>query len=148
MEQDNDFSIESPQAKIRNQLTPFWTLSSVMADPVKNEIFINSPYFKILIETCEKNKERIKELIKISEMEQKKAFDLVRLITNDELRELAKEIKKIGNAEKPASVKMTSMMAELFAAEASPFIYWLDKYHNVDFAITYEVMYRVREDKF
>lgn len=77
-----------------------------------------------------------------------RAFDLVRLTANDELRDLAKEIKKIGNAEKPASVKMSSMMAELFEAEASPFIYWLDKYHNVDAAITYEVMYRVREDKF
>lgn len=81
-------------------------------------------------------------------MEQKKAIDLVRLTANDELRDLAKEIKKIGNAEKPASVKMSSMMAELFEAEESPFIYWLDKYHNVDAAITYEVMYRVREDKF
>lgn len=81
-------------------------------------------------------------------MENKRAFDLVRLITNDELRSLAKEIKKIGYSERPALVKMSSMMAELFEAEASPFIYWLDKYHNVDYAITYEVMYRVREDKF
>ena len=67
MEQDNDFSIESPQAKLRNQLTPFWTLSSIMADPARYEKFINSSYFKIIVETCEKNKERIKELIDITE---------------------------------------------------------------------------------
>jgi len=81
-------------------------------------------------------------------MENNSAFKICRSLTNEQLRELAKEIRKIGNADKPAYVKRSEVMAQMFEVEITPFNYWLDAYHNIDHAIMYEIMYRIREDKF
>lgn len=81
-------------------------------------------------------------------MENNSAFKICRSLTNEQLRELAKEIRKIGNSDKPAYVKRSEVMAQMFEVEITPFNYWLDAYHNIDHAIMYEIMYRIREDKF
>jgi hypothetical protein len=81
-------------------------------------------------------------------MENDSALKICRSLTNEQLRELAKEIHKIGNADKPALVKRSEVMAQMFKVETTPFNYWLDAYHNVSMAITFEIMYRIREDKF
>ena len=71
--EDNDFSIESAQAKLRNKLGPFWTLSELVSNVENFEKLISSSEGKkILIDCakqCESNKKRIKELIKITENE-------------------------------------------------------------------------------
>jgi len=70
-EDDNDFSIESAQAKLRNKLGPFWTLSEMISNSDTFEKLLSSESGKeLLIKTaqeCELNKERVKELIKITE---------------------------------------------------------------------------------
>lgn len=68
---ENDFSIESAQAKLRNKLGPFWTLSELVSDIETFEKLLSSDKGKEMIINCAKqcqlNKERIKELIKITE---------------------------------------------------------------------------------
>lgn len=81
-------------------------------------------------------------------MENNSALKICRSLTNEQLRELAKEIRKISNSDKPAYVKRSKIMAQMFAVEITPFNYWLDAYQNIDQAIMYEIMYRIREDKF
>jgi hypothetical protein len=81
-------------------------------------------------------------------MENNSALKICRSLTNEQLRELVKEIRKISNADKPAYVKRSEVMAQMFAVEHTPFNYWLDAYQNIDQAIMYEIMYRIREDKF
>jgi hypothetical protein len=72
-EDDNDFSTESAQAKLRNKLGPFWTLSEMISNSETFEKLLSSERGKeLLIKTaqeCELNKERVKELIKITEDE-------------------------------------------------------------------------------
>lgn len=68
---ENDFSIESAQAKLRNKLGPFWTLSELVSDIETFEKLLSSDKGKEMIITCAKqcqlNKKRILELIKITE---------------------------------------------------------------------------------
>lgn len=71
VDDDNDFSIESVQAKLRNKLGPFWTLSEMISNPETFEKLLSTDMGKDLIirtaKQCELNKDRIKELIKITE---------------------------------------------------------------------------------
>lgn len=66
-ELDGTWTPETPQAKLRNQLSPFWTLSSILED----DDILNSEeglkLVKSLVETCEKSKETILSLIKETE---------------------------------------------------------------------------------
>jgi hypothetical protein len=69
--EDNDFSIESVQAKLRNKLGPFWTLSELISNTETFEKLLSTESGKALIikaaKQCELNKDRILELIKITE---------------------------------------------------------------------------------
>jgi regulator of replication initiation timing len=69
--EENDFSIESAQAKLRNKLGPFWTLSELISNEETFEKLLSSEVGKdILIKAakqCQLNKDRIIELIKITE---------------------------------------------------------------------------------
>jgi hypothetical protein len=59
---------ETPQAKLRNQLGPFWTLSEIISD--HPEILQTEDGLKIateLAKQCENAKETIKNLIKETE---------------------------------------------------------------------------------
>jgi hypothetical protein len=68
---ENDFSIESAQAKLRNKLGPFWTLSELVSNTETFEKLLSSDKGKEIIINCAKqcqlNKDRIIELIKITE---------------------------------------------------------------------------------
>jgi hypothetical protein len=70
-EDENDFSIESAQAKLRNKLGPFWTLSELVSNTETFEKLLSSDKGKEIIINCAKqcqlNKDRIIELIKITE---------------------------------------------------------------------------------
>lgn len=65
---------------------------------------------------------------------------------NTQLRNLFKEIHKIGNADAPAKVKQSKTMKQLFELEKSNYNYWIDKYYNVSRAIEIEILHRVRQD--
>jgi len=69
--EENDFSIESVQAKLRNKLGPFWTLSEMISNSDTFEKLLSTEKGRELIigcaKQCELNKERILELIKITE---------------------------------------------------------------------------------
>ncbi len=68
---ENDFSIESAQAKLRNKLGPFWTLSEMVSNTETFEKLLSSDKGKEIIINCAKqcqlNKNRILELLKITE---------------------------------------------------------------------------------
>ncbi len=68
---ENDFSIESAQAKLRNKLGPFWTLSELISNSERFEKLLSTEGGRELIikcaKQCELNKERVLELIKITE---------------------------------------------------------------------------------
>lgn len=68
---ENDFSVESAQAKLRNKLGPFWTLSELVSNTETFEKLLSSDKGKEIIINCAKqcqlNKNRILELIKITE---------------------------------------------------------------------------------
>jgi hypothetical protein len=68
---ENDFSIESAQAKLRNKLGPFWTLSEMISNSDTFEKLLSTEKGRELIikcaKQCELNKERVLELIKITE---------------------------------------------------------------------------------
>ena len=76
MENNNDFSIESAQAKLRNALGPFWTLSELISDSDTFEKMMSTESgIQLLIDCakrCESNKDRIKELIRATEIDKLK----------------------------------------------------------------------------
>lgn len=63
---------------------------------------------------------------------------------NSQLRNLLKEINKIGNSHAPANVKQTKIMKQLFKLEKRDCNSWINQYHNVKTAIEVEILHRVR----
>lgn len=68
-------------------------------------------------------------------------------LTKEELTALLKEIRKIGNARVPKNVKQSPLMQELFKKEKTEWNFWVDQYHGVDTAISNEILFRIRTDK-
>lgn len=67
---DGSWVDETPQAKLRNSLGPFWTLSEIIAGE-RLEMLKEKDMLDILIrlaKTCEENKASILELIKETEI--------------------------------------------------------------------------------
>ena len=67
---NNNWIKESVQAKLRNRLTPFWTLSSIISDD-RRDILSNEELKEFLIQLsdrCESLKVEITELINESEI--------------------------------------------------------------------------------
>jgi len=71
IDEENDFSVESAQAKLRNKLGPFWTLSELISNEERFEKLLSTEKGRELIikcaKQCELNKERVLELIEITE---------------------------------------------------------------------------------
>ncbi len=69
---DGNWVPETPQAKLRNKLTPFWTLTQMLSNDEMYQKIISSDkgkdMIKSLIERCEENKEVILDLIKQTEI--------------------------------------------------------------------------------
>ena len=65
---DGNWVPETIQAKLRNKLSPFWTLSDILSDDEYLSKFLSSEnglnLIKDLAKQCESNKEVIIELIK------------------------------------------------------------------------------------
>jgi hypothetical protein len=75
------------------------------------------------------------------------SFTRVSTLDNEELRKLAKEIKKISNADAPANVKQSDLMKELFALEKTDWNHWGDRFSMVRLAIETEIIFRFTNDK-
>jgi hypothetical protein len=62
---------ETPQAKLRNRLSPFWTLTDIMSSADKFEKILQSDngleLIQSLVQRCQENKEVILNLIKETE---------------------------------------------------------------------------------
>lgn len=62
---------ETPQAKLRNKLSPFWTLTDILSNEDKFQKILATdggiPLLHSLIQTCQDNKAIILELIKQTE---------------------------------------------------------------------------------
>jgi len=62
---------ETPQAKIRNKLSPFWTLTDVLSNTEMVEKLLQSErgkeLIKSLLERCQENKSTILKLINETE---------------------------------------------------------------------------------
>jgi len=60
---------EPPQDKLRNKLSPFWTLTDILSnEDVLNKVLSNDKeLIKSLVQTCQDNKAIILELIKQTE---------------------------------------------------------------------------------
>ena len=71
----------------------------------------------------------------------------VREYENSVLVELLKEIKKIGNSDKPAMVRKSKTMSHLFKLEKSDYNFWADQYYAVSRTIESEILHRVVTDK-
>ena len=78
----------------------------------------------------------------------KYATDLVDSFNKEELSNLLKEIKIIGNADSLRKISQSDNMKMLFLIENKNSEYWSDKYHNVKRAIENEILHRVRTDNF
>lgn len=69
---DGNWIPETPQAKLRNRLSPFWTLTEVLSNDERYQKLISSDkgkdIIKSLIERCEENKSVILDLIKQTEI--------------------------------------------------------------------------------
>ncbi len=61
---------ETPQAKLRNKLTPFWVLTDVLSTKSVDEVLESDDIKGLindLVDQCEKNKSTILNLIKETE---------------------------------------------------------------------------------
>lgn len=63
---------ETPQAKLRNKLSPFWTLTDILSNDEMYEKLLSTDrgrdLIKSLIDTCQENKKVILHLIKETEL--------------------------------------------------------------------------------
>jgi len=76
------------------------------------------------------------------------AYSQAREYTNEQLRELLKEIWNISNMDTPRDAKHSPNMKVLFGLEKTSWNYWADQFSNVRRAIEIEILHRVRTDKF
>lgn len=81
-------------------------------------------------------------------MEYKFAFQFVCTLTNDDLRDLVKELHKIYDSEKPALIPMSQILKKIYDIEKKEYRYWIDTFHTIDSTIKNEIFNRIREDKF
>lgn len=75
------------------------------------------------------------------------AFQMVKDLTNEELRNLLIETHEISNVQAPATAKQSKLMKKLFALEKADYKYWTDIFHNVSSAISHETLFRVRTNQ-
>ena len=81
-------------------------------------------------------------------MECEFAFQFVRTLTNDDLRDLVKELHKIYDSEKPALITMSQTLKKIYEIEKKD-RYWISgTFHTIDSTIKNEIFDRIREDKF
>ena len=70
---DGTWITETPQAKLRNRLSPFWTLSEVLSDDDMLSKMLSTEkgreHIKNLTDRCNENKSDILDLIKQTEEE-------------------------------------------------------------------------------
>lgn len=70
---DGTWITETPQAKLRNRLSPFWTLSEVLSDDDMLSKMLSTEkgreLIKNLVDRCNENKSDILDLIKQTEEE-------------------------------------------------------------------------------
>ena len=70
---DGTWIPETPQAKLRNRLSPFWTLSEVLSDDDMLSKMLSTEkgreLIKNLVDRCNENKSDILDLIKQTEEE-------------------------------------------------------------------------------
>lgn len=81
-------------------------------------------------------------------MEYQFAFQFVRTLTNDDLRDLVKELHKIYVSKKPALIPMSQTLKKIYDIEKKEYGYWNIIFHNIDFTINCEIINRIRDDKF
>lgn len=68
--------------------------------------------------------------------------------SKSQLIDLLKELKNIGDADKPALIKQSETMKTLFESEVTLYNHWYDRYSNVRRSIETEILFRIRTDKF
>jgi len=74
------------------------------------------------------------------------AFDEVRKWENEQLRNLLKEVKEMGKQDAPRHFKQSNEMKQLFELEKADYYTWADQFSNVQRAIEFEILWRVRTD--
>lgn len=72
-------------------------------------------------------------------------FQILRSLTNQELKELTVEIKKIGDSNAPAKENKTQMFTSLLNNESAINDNFICKFQNLDTKIAFEVLHRFRE---
>ena len=69
---DGNWVPETPQAKLRNKLSPFWTLTDILSNDEMYEKLLSTDsgrdLIKSLIDNCQENKKVILNLIKETEI--------------------------------------------------------------------------------
>lgn len=73
-------------------------------------------------------------------------YDEVRKFDNEQLRELLKEARRISEQDAPAHFKQSKTMKQLFIVAFSDFYSWGEQFSNVQRAIEFEILRRVRTD--
>jgi hypothetical protein len=66
--------------------------------------------------------------------------------SNELLKELYIELKKVGNMKKPYYANKSIKLKELFNMSNQK--YWLDQYHEIKFELETEILYRISIDLF
>jgi hypothetical protein len=83
--------------------------------------------------------------IKINEMEytNNNAFTETRNYSNNDLRELLREVKEISGLDAPRHTKKSDKLETLFKLEKTQYNSWADQFSNVRRAIEIEILDRV-----
>lgn len=78
------------------------------------------------------------------------ASKIISSLSNDKLRNLLKELKKIGNSDMPKYAIQTTDMASLFETYQQEYQWaaFYDTYSNITNLINYEILNRIVIDKF
>lgn len=75
------------------------------------------------------------------------SFEIIKNYTNEQLRSLVKEMHEIGKLDAPAHAKLSPEMQMLFDSQKD-YGFWINKYHNVNISIDWEIKRRIVEDRF
>jgi hypothetical protein len=80
-------------------------------------------------------------------MEKPTIFQEVEQFSNDQLKDLLKEVWKIANSETPSKVKRSRQLSLLMKSGKIMSIFWYESFSLCKTAVEREILFRIRESK-
>jgi len=70
------------------------------------------------------------------------SFDIIKRLSNSDLKEVMFELRKMSKMVAPANHKQSKILKSLFDSETTNCNFWLDRYHNIDTNLRIEIVNR------